>query len=63
MKEINNTLTQLSEEELENINGGGCTWKKAAAEAAGGIIIGSMGGPWGALGGGVTGAALCYLND
>lgn len=28
MKEINNTLTQLSEEELENINGGGCTWKK-----------------------------------
>lgn len=37
--------------------------KKDAAEAAGGIIIGSMGGPWVALGGGVTGAALCYLND
>ncbi|WP_031424750.1 Blp family class II bacteriocin [Exiguobacterium sp. NG55] len=56
-------VESLTEEELFEISAGGkCTIRKAAAEGAGGAIIGALGGPWGALAGGVTGVAYCYLD-
>lgn len=61
--ENNKNMQMLTNEELLSISAGSkCTWKKALAEGAGGAIIGSLGGPWGAAAGGAAGVANCYLD-
>ncbi|MGK9185707.1 Blp family class II bacteriocin [Priestia filamentosa] len=53
-------LESLTEEEIVEVSGGGCTrWTQVAANAAGGAIIGSIGGPLSALGGAVVGGLRC----
>lgn len=59
-----NNLNELTEKELLEVSAGGkCTLRKATAEAAGGAIIGSLGGPWGAASGAVIGVGNCLLDD
>lgn len=48
--------------ELEACSGGKINWWQVIGEGLGGALVGSLGGPWGALGGGIIGIGGAIID-